>query len=311
MFLKFCADGVIRVSNDLKKPLVDLKAFQDHSKTDDLSFLPTFWNDEIVFEDGLTFGGFLNGLEPWKDFLSKIFQKDIGAYIDESRLPPDKVSDLSYLIIKKETSFRYETEHVRDDDNDDFDIKDFMNREITFSGNVAVDHTYSFTGYIIGGDTSYSVDYSPVSELASLPLYLSNHHTTIVDYDYLVKVYAPDKTPLFNHDGFGVKKTENHSFITGDYSHTLYNVIEAVFKWFARTPVSRDAFVEKLNSMVIGDIDPDSYIPDDSFSKQVESENKYFQKVLEFAKEDNRFKENDFKESVLPEVRVGHNIYKG
>jgi hypothetical protein len=329
--LIFCNDGVLRVRYNDELPLVDLKSFQDLSGDDDLNFITGWWEENVVFEEGLTIAKFLMCLEPWAKLWSIITKKDIAAYIKESRKPTIvKETDKKwYAVIGYFTDVEPELQHSTSA-SDFTSFEDFLNNRTppTLKPKWNFHGHYKLNGHVQGEVEHYSLDYSPMNEMANYPLYLSPNHMVNVSKFYVEKYGDAETVDLFNYDGLGMRSVTHedrtHHYIIGDKSHNLRDVVEAFFWWLPHSPTSRDAFNAKLkedldrldidvSKVVEKTVDDETEIKIvvadgafDGLTSQWEAEKKYFLDGLEQAKKAKicKLRVGGAKEGKVPEKRV-------
>lgn len=255
--LVFCADGHLRVRNG-KNPLVPLKTFQEESGRNDLAFMASWWEEPLIFEQGLTIGTFLNGLAPWADFWSDFLQKDVGAYIAESKkpVPVEKDRDLWYAMLSYVVE--YDVDFRSNKTMADFDsFTDYLNDDTppTILPFWSSGSGYRLSGYKKGEIEQYSIDHSPMNELAHMPLVL-NHYEILVSSDFMLNKHGLKKQTLVNPKAIGLRKTSKargkqaFTYVLGERHHRLRDVVEAFFWWFARTPEGRDRFNDVIHESV-------------------------------------------------------------
>ncbi len=256
----FCADGHLRVMLSEKQPLVPLVAFRDmDSYADDYSFMSRWWGNEVIFEDGLTVAKFLACLQPWQKFWSIYTNKNVGAYIAESKLPTlVKEEDEGkewYACLYYASKFNLETKSNKN--FDDFeDMNDYFNDRTPASPTPFYDLEahYSFVGYVKGENEQYSIDHTPVNEMANYPLILNPYH--LIDIDNRAHNIDQEVVPLFNENAFGIRtavetfdeRTYTTKYVLCKKKHILREVVDAFFWWFASTPAKREAFNEQLKN---------------------------------------------------------------
>lgn len=270
--LVFCSDGILRVKRG-DKPLVPLLAFQK-DKTD-LYFMSSYWEENVTFEEGTTIGSFLDCLSPWIDFWSEYIRKDLKSYLAESKKPRLVKSDevKMYAVLNYTTEVRVHSESNKN--LSDFeDMNEFFNDSTppTLKPFWDFDSFYKLTGYKVGEVEHYTLDYTPMNELADYLFFLSNRHI-IHTNDFTYDKYGDKDKCLFNKDAFGIKIAATESkrgyteYVVGSKNHNIREVIESFFWWFSSTPKARDEFNEYLKeelSEVMEDIDRDGVIDESS-----------------------------------------------
>lgn len=252
----FCNDGILRAKYTDKSPMIPLKFIQKELEQSDLTFWVRWWENNVYFEKGLTLGKFLICLEPWTKFWSEITLKNIGAYIAEVRKPYDisknKEKPLSWIGISYYTEIDPDVEFKKDDDDLlDRDFGAWLNspKESKLTGDWNIHSSYRVSGFIDGEEEQYSIDFTPMNELANLPIFLNNKQLLYVS-DWRMKKFFDNKDPLFAENPFGVVSLERNGhevrFFEGEKYHKMRDVIEGFFWWMYAEPSTRDDFSEDL-----------------------------------------------------------------
>lgn len=242
----FCADGVLRALWADQSRLLPLKFLQEHSENrkSDLRFWSYWSNNTVCFEKGLTIAGFIRALEPWKEYWSDVLDKDLEAYLKELNTPVLVKEDdeaLDWACLFSSTEMRAETIWQHDEDENLFDFN--RPKHQALSGFWEKDTHYRLSGFRNNVNEHYGIDHLPLNSIANLPLYLSDIENIIM-LDYNVEDLAGENTTLLNHKGFGVRQIKSGDsslkFITCKRTHSLLEVVEGFFWWFARTPEGRE-----------------------------------------------------------------------
>lgn len=101
MKIIFCNDGVLRIPNIDNKYYIALYYLQNIDNQDDALFWGKYGKHSVTFEDGLTLSNFFKCLEPWKDYLTKILDKDFLSYLSEIRKPSSIDSSIVQINFEK------------------------------------------------------------------------------------------------------------------------------------------------------------------------------------------------------------------
>ncbi len=250
----FCNDGILRARYTDHRPMVPLKFIQEQGRFSDLSFWVRWWENSVYFEKGLTLSKFLLCLEPWKDFWSEITLKDVSAYIEEVRKPilvGSEGTTIDWIDISYLTEIEAKKEFLDTEDDESLMRRDFnawinSEKNARLTGHWDINSHYKVTGYKLGEDEHYSIDYSPMNELANIPIILNDQHILMFQGWSLDRFF--EKDPIFKKNAFGICSLSKGSnkYLYGKKYHRTRDVIEGFFWWLFRTPVSRDGFVDSL-----------------------------------------------------------------
>lgn len=253
----FCKDGVLRAKYSDKSPMIPLEFIQKKLNQKDLSFWSRWWESNVYFEDGLTVANFLICLEPWADFWGDITLKNVASYIKEVRKPYDiskeKETPLSWIGISYYTELDTSVEYKKEnDDLLDRDINAWLNspKESKLTGEWDIHSSYRVSGYKEGEEEQYSIDYTPMNELANVPIILNDQHLVYISDWRLKKHFEGKEHPIFVNNPFGVTVIERNNnkmnFLIGKKYHKMRDVVEGFFWWMYSEPSRRDDFSESL-----------------------------------------------------------------
>ena len=260
----FCTDGILRIKLG-NKPMIPAKFIYDsYEYKSDLSFWTRWWEGYTYFEEGLTVGQFLRCLEPWSEFWTDLTHKNIQSFIDESRkltLVKDEEGNedehpLSWVSFSYHLEMDLESEYEKDSFDTD-DINEWFNRpqNVKLTGNWNIHGSYKLTGYSYGYNEQYGIEHSPMNELASLPIVLSDKQILVAS-DFSAKRILGQDYELFKPDSFGVRTVAHGDsgyktiYLQGEKNHRLREMIEGFFWWFPSNPTSREEFNESLKLSV-------------------------------------------------------------
>lgn len=257
----FCKDGVLRVKGPEKDPMIPLKTIQNLSpkalKENDFKFWTTWWDSQVFFEEGLTVAKFLIALEPWEEFWGDFTQKDVAAYIKEARTPvavTQKQDDLDWISLYKYVELEPETKYHEDSElKESDDLLNWLNSpkktKITGSWNLSM--SYRLSGYVKGEEEQYSVEDSPIYDLANTLFVLSPSQVVCIP-KYGFKKHFGDNYELFSKEPYGVYDIKKGGIyaLKGDCYHKIKDIVEAFFWWRASTPEKRDEFVAELKASI-------------------------------------------------------------
>lgn len=248
----FCTDGILRFKFG-NKPLIPVEFIQKESNyPEDVEFWFKYWNNLVIFEEGLTLSQFLMCLEPWSYFWSVLTQKDIQAFIDESKKPCLVDNQLiSWISLSYYNEFsldiKYEqlsNETMNLDQSSNFSSKGFL------TGLWNVQASYRLTGYKEGIMAHHCIEAYSMNTIGNLPLILVDEQIVLIE-DFLAKRILGNNYQMFSNNAYGIRNT-GHSedlykshYLLGKKNHCLHEVIKGFFEWFPSNPSSRTQYVEK------------------------------------------------------------------
>lgn len=174
----FCSDGILRFKYTEKSKMFPAKFIQEKIQKTDMSFWFEFWNNNTFFEKDLTIGNFLKCLEPWQDFLSQFTGKKVNEYILESKkLVNIKEKDfkLDWISLNYITEINPKIEYEKSSIEEMKNFEKWLNtpKDRKLTGYFDIDSFYKLTGYKIGEQEQYCVEYSSMSDLKNIPFVLS------------------------------------------------------------------------------------------------------------------------------------------
>lgn len=260
----FCADGILRAKFAENKPMLPLKFIQETSpfKTNDFRFLTKWWDYNTFFEKGLTISSFLNCLEPWADFWTDLTGKDVTKYISEVRMPHIVKSsnettekdnyDVDWIQLSHNIDAEIASEFQKSEEDNDLletDINAWFNadKKMRLTGKWNIYNSFSLSGFIIGKEEQYSVEYTPINKMANVPFIL-NHNLALSFSEHQLRLYSGDKTDsIIKENAFGVTTLAHNHHLVGYTDFKLREVVEGFFHWMFTNPKSAEAFVEQLN----------------------------------------------------------------
>ncbi len=250
----FCNDGILRARYTDSYPMVPLSFIQTEEKLSDLSFWVRWWENTVYFEEGLTVSKFLMCLEPWKKFWSEITLKDVSAYIEEARKPTlvsKQETKLDWIDLSYYTEVDPRKEFLDTEEDEELMKRDFTawinsEKNSRLTGDWEIHSAYKVTGYILNEDEHYSIDYSPMNELANIPIVLNDKHIMIFSGWKFNNFF--DENPVFKEGAFGISYLNNNpnQYLLGKKYHRMRDVVEGFFWWLCYSPISRNDFVDSL-----------------------------------------------------------------
>ena len=256
----FCADGILRVKFAENKPMLPLKFIQETSpfKTNDFRFLTKWWDYNTFFEKGLTISSFLSCIEPWSDFWTDLTGKDVSKYITEVRLPhivkssQEIINKENYLVDWIQLSHNIDAETASEfqkskEDNNllNTDIDSWFNadKEMRLTGKWNIYNSFSLSGFIIGKEEQYSVEYTPINEIANVPFIL-NHNLALSITEHQFRLYnGNEKESIIKENAFGVTTLADNHHLVGYTDFKLREVVEGFFHWMFTNPKSASEFI--------------------------------------------------------------------
>ncbi len=275
--LYFCADGILRVFYSAKNAIIPMTSFQQYeqkSSRNDFKFWVKWWNCETHFEEGTTLGSFLKCLEPWEDFFSDLTQKDVKAYIKESKTPRkiSEESKIDWISLSYFQELQLDSEFERDL-NDDWidDINKWLNspKNLKFNGQWKHEGYYKLSGFKNEEEDHYGVDSIAFNELVNTPFILP-HDCFICIYN----IYEPffNNYEFISEKQYGIGEKQKIKFMHIQKSHCFKEVIEGFFQELDYSPEIREINNEHLKEMIQA-----SYAEIDSFldKKKIEENNIY------------------------------------
>lgn len=306
----FCTDGILRIKLG-NKPMIPAKFIHEsHPKyKTDLGFWTRFWEEYTYFEEGLTVRQFLSCLEPWSEFFEELTHKKIQAFIDESKKPAlvkdDDEHPLTWISLSYMTEVELDMEFEPDDDRED--ISSWFNKEhnAKLTGDWEIHGFYKLTGYSGGYEEQYSIDHSPMTDLANLPLILEPKQLLVLS-NHSAKRILGQEYQMFKDESFGVRTLEHGSgykttYLQGERHHRFREVIEGFFWWFPHDPVSREKFNDSLK-LSVSELDEMKELESMEEEKVDSNVVKLFKDtndVIEDDKQDDKQDENKIKKVVV------------
>lgn len=236
----FCNDGVLRVQYKTN-PLLPVQFIQASSEcADDFAFWSKWWNKKVIFEEGLTVGKFFSCLEPWARFFSHMTQKNVDAFIAESRTPrsftstPENIDWISLSYIS-EISPIINYEHAPEG-----------SPKSRISEQWQQSQQYQLIGYTQEIQKQHSLSHLSMRELTDIPLILDSRALLVVE-QYGAKKILGDNYNIFSNNSHGIKKIifskqyQMH-YLEINREHTFKEVIEGFFLDFPLNPKRREEF---------------------------------------------------------------------
>lgn len=251
----FCKDGVLRLKY-LRKPLIPMQSIQETDNLDDFSFIVYFWDYQCRFEEGLTIASFLSCIEPWTEFFSKLTNKNIKSYIDESKKPiPIESRDtlIDFITLSYHTHMTNEVKY----DTSDIDIKNLklwltQKRTFELKDSWDINSMYTLNGYNKNEEEHYSLSGSQMNEIAHVPIFLESKHF-ITFHEYRAKEKLGEDYSTFSPGAVGVKKIKStkysneSTYMQAEKTHNLREVVTGFFHMMHYSTSSRDEFFNALS----------------------------------------------------------------
>ncbi len=245
----FCMDGVLRVFYSEKKPLIPLQDFQLYEKMNDFKFWSTWWNHEVIFEEGTTLGSFLKCLNPWSDFLSDWTKKDVRAYMEEAKKPTIVKKHFDWIGLSFFQELTLVSEFEKDIFDENLDIAKWLNspKNMKFNGKWDNHERYKLTGFYHNESEHYGIDSVPFNEIVNTPLVLcKNHYICIYNvYEQFFSDYE-----FISEKQYGVGEINQIKFLNCEKTHSFKDVVEGFFQELDYSPELRNLHNENLKEMI-------------------------------------------------------------
>lgn len=210
-------------------------------------FLAGFMDSPVKIEKGVTLSNFLLAIEPWADYLSIYSDRDIHAYIAACRKLDvvddddvfEKVVITSNSVIRKKYNFIFPEE---------VDFNDyFKNVEKIPTDRFEIENVVSANGY------EYNHNYEETPYGYSMSTSFNKLKNVLIEIDYEgFFSYLPSEIA-----GLGNDEKKFHQIKLHQPDFTFKNVFDAlvIYGLFYQRPSGLDAFVEKINSFDMDEIE--------------------------------------------------------
>lgn len=318
----FCADGVLRAKFAENKPMLSLKFIQENSpfKNNDFRFMTKWWESHTFFEKDLTVATFLQCLEPWSEFWTDLTGKDVTAYVKEVRVPyvvknktensEEEDYNLDWIQLSHNIDADIESEYEKTPESEallENDMNAWFNskQKMRLTGKWNIYNSFTLSGFIKGHGNQYSVEYTPINELANVPLVL-NHTISLAFAEHPLRRYTGNKQEsIIKEDSFGVTTLGDTHYLMGHTHFSLREVVEGFFYWMMRNPKSVEGFIQSLKDDK-EEIDSILALEDEELDKLESSDN-----VIPLFKNDSEnTKEEESTDTNKPlEVKVAPNAF--
>lgn len=299
-YLVFCADGVLRMKYSNSPMLVPVKALQEIEQIpEDYKFWFNWWNKSVGFEEGLTFGKFLECLLPWEIFWSNYAGIEIEAYVKEGRklslLKPEDIP-FDWLMIRRHHNI-----------NNCYKFDDSLPFIDMWKPGVVpnllprwtINSSLKFSGYKQEIEDHFAISDYPANVLYNIPLYLNN--TDIIEINDYWYEQQTDKQSILNRNGFGVNMLGKLPYLKGPSEFSLKDLLSEMFNEFELNPVEREYVkkdtmillqeaMDEVEESIAEEGTPDKELlaigstTVDALKMQLESERNYWTEVTEKAK---------------------------
>ncbi len=206
----FCNDATLRFSSyyaqkgNVSIPLTALAEVL--GKTNDM-MLASVLRRPVIIETGVTVGSFLLALEPWKELVSALTDRQVGEYITELRKPSDEVNAFDRCEIRQMISIT--REYVPEPRPEGVDWLEWLNRpdrrEIKWGDSFNCGAEYDICGYVEGDPSNYSMSTS-IHRLKNVPLTINRVPALFIR--------DPEDVKLFNPEAKGVRVLPGRSDCT-------------------------------------------------------------------------------------------------
>ncbi len=246
----FCADGILRMQYTGKPIAIPVSFIQEQENIkDDYKFWFNWWNKTVVFEQGLTFGKFIECLSPWEIFWSNYTGINIEAYLKEGH-KLSLVSDpapFDWLLCR-----RYHTISALVKHNPEIDL----NTRLSSAYSPKILPAWGFrqqimlSGYKFGEDDYFNVAGYPLNVIYNIPLFLNTTDiVSILDTPYHKDSNQHLQT-IFNDNGYGMESVEGLSYFNSPNDFSLRDLMGSIFYDFEITPAERELATEELKHQI-------------------------------------------------------------
>lgn len=262
----FCADGILRAKFAENKPMLPLRFIQENSpfKNNDFRFMTKWWESDTFFEKGLTISTFLQCLEPWEEFWTDLTGKDVKAYIKQVRVPhivkktmvkdkdcEEENYDIDWIQLSHNIDAEVECEYEKTPESEKLlenDINAWFNskQKMRLTGKWNIYNSFTLSGFVNGNVNQYSVEYTPINELANVPFVLNHTLSLSFTENSLRRYTGNQKESIVKEDSFGVTKLGENHYLMGHTYFSLREVVEGFFYWMMRTPKAAERFIQSL-----------------------------------------------------------------
>jgi hypothetical protein len=219
----FCSDSILRFRSDFDEktalPMTLVQKVVEKGESDPY-FLLRFFEHSVFIESGTSLANIFFAIEPWKDMLKAYLGNDVAAYIDEARKPSAITnSNLEWIGIYRKTDIH--RAYVREEMGEDEDITAYFNRERTPTDRFSIETSCEASGFKQGVNEHYSIS-DGLHDIKNLPVILIDKEVT--------SGYLGKESSLFDASILGVNIDKYGSFVVGETSFTLREMLEAIFK---------------------------------------------------------------------------------
>lgn len=239
-------EGVLKLQVN-ENWLVPLTYLQKENQLNDFDFLSEFFSNDIYFEEGLTFGKFMQSIEPWGNFLSKYLKKDIVAFIKESKklhLVKENEFSLDYISLFSKTTISPCVSYEKRKEKES--LKDLLQKEGKLNGLWKIEEGYKLTGFKYNEEEHYSVSHNSLDELSNIPFYLNDIHCVLFEEHSYKKILGKERS-ILNKENINTIQLNDHysiDYMKTEKIHTFEDVLKGVFEEFEYSPERRNDMTE-------------------------------------------------------------------
>lgn len=222
-------------------PLTSIQKSTDSFSNDPYFFLK-FLRHNVVIEQGTTLSNVLLSVEPWKDVLTAMLDRNVGSYIDAIRKPSaPEATDIEWIGVYRSTVVNRVFE--RPNRSETGALAAILNEERKPTDRFRVETDCYASGFIEGKNDTYSIS-DNIHVIKNLPLMLMKSQD--------LTFYLRNEGEVFQETLSGVNTSNYASFVVGETSFSLSELMHAIFVQglFFDTPEVAMENYDELRSIV-------------------------------------------------------------
>ncbi|WP_213991494.1 hypothetical protein [Sodalis sp. dw_96] len=243
--LIFCKDSILRFRSDYDDlTAVPLLSIQECLEEENSLFLLQYFRHHVIIEEDTTLSDMFLAIEPWANVLAAYLDIDVMAYIDEIRKPSQAEAVFDWIGIQKVTSVHRAYQHHNIQEGED--LSSYFNRERIPTKRFDIEAACTANGYKKGDKEHYSIS-GDIHTVKNVPVVISDRQVLVS--------YGQDKNNLLNHKHTGVVVNNKTTYIQGEISFSLNEVMEALFNdglfYFSPQTASHDMeMIKEMAEMI-------------------------------------------------------------